>query len=190
MLSIIILVDTAGRDPSESLAHDVEVLANSLHSEYVRRSEKEALQIDDIIFYQNAIAEQSRPIYGPRLGNAKSEFNWTLIWIIAELLKLSDDITTRVKNLGSPRGDSNKRQRFSSELQDVLRDSTSATSTRRICALQLVPFVEPKLDPETKISFFKRLVPSITDDHASVSSWTMVALARYVPLISGSTASG
>ncbi|OGE53232.1 hypothetical protein PENARI_c008G12144 [Penicillium arizonense] len=185
MLSIIILVDTAGRDPSESLAHDVEVLANSLHSEYVRRSEKEALQIDDIIFYQNAIAEQSRPIYGPRLGNAKSEFNWTLIWIIAELLKLSDDINTRVKNLGSPRGDSNKRQRFSSELQDVLRDSTSATSTRRICALQLVPFVEPKLDPETKISFFKRLVPSITDDHASVSSWTMVALAS---IASGTTA--
>jgi ataxia telangiectasia mutated family protein len=190
MLSMIILVDTARRDPSESLAHDVKVLANSLHSEYVRRSEKEALQIDDIIFYQNTIAEQSRPIYGPRLGNAKSEFNWTLIWIIAELLKLSEDINTRVKDLGSPRGNSNKRQRFSSELQDVLRDSISATSTRRICALQLVPFLEPKLDAETKISFFKRLVLNITDDHASVSSWTMVALARYVPLISGSTASG
>jgi ataxia telangiectasia mutated family protein len=189
MLSMIILVDTAWRDPSESLAHDVKGLANSLHSEYVRRSEKEALQIDDIIFHKNVNTKQSRPIYGPRLGNTKSEFNWTLIWIIAELLKLSEDINTRVKNIGSPRGDSNKRQRFSSELQDVLRDSISTTSTRRICALQLVPFLEPKLNAETKISFFKQLILNITDDHASVSSWTMVALARYLHLVFKFTAS-
>ncbi|KAJ5424194.1 PIK-related kinase FATC [Penicillium cf. griseofulvum] len=174
MLSVIVLVDTARKDPSESLAHDIEGLASALHSEYVRRSEKEILQIDETILYQYE-ACRSRPVYGPRLGTARSEHNWTVLWLIAELLKLSEDINTRIKSLSAREG-SSKRQRFSSEIQDIFRDSVSATGTRRLCALQLVPFLESEVDIETKEPFFKQLASNISDGDGAVSSWTMVAL--------------
>jgi ataxia telangiectasia mutated family protein len=178
MLSMIVLEDSVRKDPSDSLAHDIEGLANTLHAEYVRRSEKDVLQVDETTLYQNE-ACQSRPIYGPRLGTARSEHNWTIIWLIAGLRKLAEDINTRIKS-GSARDGSIKRQRFSSEIQDIFRDSVSATGTTRICALQLIPFLESEVDSETKQSFFKQLILSISDGNAAVSSWTMVALTRYV----------
>ncbi|KAJ5782365.1 hypothetical protein N7457_004139, partial [Penicillium paradoxum] len=174
VLLMVVLADTARKDPSESLAHDAEGLADMLHSEYVRRPEKEILQIDETTLYQNE-ACQSRPIYGPRLGLARSEHNWTIIWLIAELHKLSEDINTHIRS-GLPREGSNKRQRFSSEIQDIVRDSVSATSTKRICALQLIPFLESEIEVETKESFFKQLVLNISDPNGAVSSWTMIAL--------------
>ncbi|QQK44000.1 PIK-related kinase, FATC [Penicillium digitatum] len=176
MLSMIVLVDTARKEPSESLAFDIEGLASTLHSEYVRRSEKEILQIDETMLYQNE-ACQNRPVYGPCLGTARSEQNWTVLWLIAELLKLSDGIHNRIKS-GSTREGSNKRQRFSSEIRDVFRDSVSATGIRRICALQLIPFLESEIDIETKEPFFKQLVLNVSGGNGAVSSWTMVALTR------------
>lgn len=176
MLSMIVLVDTARKDPSESLAHDIEALASTLHSEHVKRAEKEVLQIDETTLYHNE-ACRSRPVYGPCLGAARSEHNWTVLWLTAELLKLSDGIHARIKS-ESVRECSNKRQRFSSEIQDVFRDSVSATGTRRICALQLIPFLESEVDIETKESFFKQLVLNVSDGNDAVSSWTMVALTR------------
>ncbi|KAJ6184784.1 PIK-related kinase FATC [Penicillium mononematosum] len=176
MLSMVVLVDTARKDPSESLAHDIEALASTLHSEYVKRAEKEILQIDETTLYHNE-ACRSRPVYGPCLGTARSEHNWTVLWLIAELLKLSDGIHTRIKSESeSVREGSNKRQRFSSEIQDVFRDSVSATGTRRICALQLIPFLESEVDIETKESFLKQLFLNVSDGNDAVSSWTMVAL--------------
>lgn len=176
MLSMIVLVNTAQKAPSESLAHDIEGLASTLHSEYVRRPEKEILQIDETTLYHNE-ACRSRPVYGPCLGIARSEHNWTVLWLIAELLKLSEGI--HIKS-GSAREGSSKRQRFSSEIQDVFRDSVSATGTRRICALQLIPFLESEVDIETKEPFFKQLVLNVSDGNDAVSSWTMVALTGYV----------
>lgn len=178
MLSMIVFVDTARKDPSESLAHDIEGLASTLHSEYVRRAEKEIMQIDETTLYHNE-ACRTRPVYGPCFGTARSEHNWTVLWLIAELLKLSECIHTRVKS-GSAREASSKRQRFSSEIQDVFRDSVSATGTKRICALQLIPFLESEVDIETKEPFFKQLVLNISGGNGAVSSWTMVALTRYV----------
>jgi ataxia telangiectasia mutated family protein len=184
MLSMIVLVDAAHKDPSESLAHDIEELANMLHSEYVKRSAKEVLQIDETILFQKNDAACQRPVYGPRLGTPRSEYNWTVIWMIAELLKLSEYINNRIKAAESREG-SNKRQRFNSEIQDIFRDSISATGTRRICALQLVPFLEPEIDIENKEAYLKRLILSISDDNSTVSSWTMVALTS---IASGTTA--
>jgi ataxia telangiectasia mutated family protein len=178
MLSMIVLADTARKDPSESLAHDIEGLASTIHSEYVRRSEKEILQIDETTLYQYE-ACRSRPVYGPRLGTVRSEHNWTVLWLIAELLKLSEGIHTRIKSLSAREG-SSKRPRFSSDIQDIFRDSISATGTRRLCALQLIPFLESEIDIETKEPFFKQLTLNISDGDGAVSSWTMLALTRYV----------
>lgn len=177
MLTRIMLLDVAQRNPTETLAHEIEEMATMLHAEYVKNPAKEVLQIDETVFYQNDSA-CSKPVYGPRLGNSRSEYNWTLIWMITELLKLSQDINDRIKTTESGEA-SNKRPRFKSEIQDIFRDSVSATGTRRICALQLIPFLESELDIETKETFLKRLILGISDDNSAMSSWTMVALTRY-----------
>ncbi|KAJ5339579.1 hypothetical protein N7452_006307 [Penicillium brevicompactum] len=173
-LSVVILVDVAQKNPTKALALEIEQLAGILHSDYVKHSAKDVLQIDEVVFFQNDTAFQM-PVYGPRLGAARSEYNWTLVWMIAELLKLSTDISERVKPTES-RQDPIKKQRLKSEIQDIFRDSVSAAETRRTCALQLIPFLELELDVETKATFLKQLVLNISDDNGTVSSWTMVAL--------------
>ncbi|KAJ5587425.1 uncharacterized protein N7459_003190 [Penicillium hispanicum] len=175
MLCMVVLVHAARNDPSESLARLIEGLTESLFSEYVKRSEKELLQIDETVFYKTSV-NQHRPIYGPRLGNTRSEHSWTVIWAIANLLKLSEDVAMCTLQHNSTHEASNKRQRFSSGIDDVLRDAVSATGSQRICALQLIPFLENEIELERKESLALRLVPHILDDNSAVSSWTMIAL--------------
>jgi ataxia telangiectasia mutated family protein len=175
----VVLADAARKDLSESLERSIEGLTHSLHAEYVRRPEKELLQVDDVVFH-GVTEMKNRPLYGPRLGSSRSELNWSLIWVIANLLKLSEDVSARTADRNSLREASGKRQRLNSGIEDVFRDAASATGARRICALQLLPFLERTIDVDRKESFLRRLTPNIIDDNGAISSWTMIALARFV----------
>jgi ataxia telangiectasia mutated family protein len=175
----VVLADAARKDRSESLERTIEGLTHSLHAEYVRRPEKELLQVDDVVFHE-VTEMKNRPLYGPRLGSSRSEQNWSLIWVIANLLKLSEDVSARTADRNSLREASGKRQRLNSGIEDVFRDAASATGARRICALQLLPFLERTIDVDRKESFLRRLTPNIIDDNGAISSWTMIALARSV----------
>ncbi|KAJ5893828.1 hypothetical protein N7495_005519 [Penicillium taxi] len=179
MLCIVVLVDTCRTNASELLNSSVEGLVNFLLSDIVKRSEKELLQIDDAIFYKSSF-NQNRLLFGPRLGSSRSEQNWTILWAISSLLKMSEHVTgtpSEPSDTESTNEGHNKRQRLSSAIEDVFRDAVSATGTRRICALQLVPFLESEMKIERKNLLIERLVPSIVDDNGSISSWTMIALA-------------
>lgn len=182
MLSIVILAD-AKKNPSESLAESVAELTFSIHSEYTRRPEKELLQVDETVFL-NAAANELRPIYGPRLGNHRSETNWTTVWVIARLLELSEAITSEVAKPEFKR-ETSKRQRLNSGIDDVFRDAISGAGAQRICALQIVPFLESQVDVEKKGSLLQRLAPSVLDDNPVVSSWSMLAAARFVTATDG-----
>lgn len=181
MLSTIVLADAARREPSESLSHLIESLMGTLYSEYIKRPEKEILQVDELVFNHKISANIDRVITGPLLGNAKSEHNWSLVWVISCLLKLLEDIAARLSTPQVREEVSNKKQRFTSEIGDVLRDSFSSLGTKRICALQLIPIlIEGQADIDTKALLLQRLTPSILDDNGTVSSWTMVAISRFV----------
>lgn len=175
----VLLADAARRNPSESLERSIEGLTSSLLSEYVRRPEKELLQVDDVVFHE-AEEMENRPLYGPRLGHSRSEHNWSLIWVIASFLKLSEDISAHPTDQDSLREASGKRRRLNSGIEDIFIDAISATGARKICALQLVPFLERTMNLERKESFVRRLTPNIIDDNSPISSWTMIALARFV----------
>ncbi|KAJ5160097.1 uncharacterized protein N7482_007101 [Penicillium canariense] len=175
MLCMVILADTAHKQPSEALSCLIEGLTSSLQSEYVKRSEKDLLQVDETIFYKKG-GRKGRPIYGPHLGNPRSECSWTVIWAIANLLKLSETVAVHQSGHAMSREVSSKRQRFTSGIDDVFRDAVSGVGARRICALQMIPFLEGEIDVDKMESFVKRLVPSILDDNSAISSWTMIAL--------------
>lgn len=178
MLSTVVLADTTSSKCSDSSIRSIEGLAESLHSEYVKRSEKDLLQIDEAVFAQPTL-DNDWPTYGPRIGNARSEHNWTVLWVIAALLKFLQKAT--IQEPSSEQGDElpRKRQRINSMVDDVLRDSLSATGTRRICALQLIPFLESTIELGGKEALTRRLVPNILDDNPAIASWTMTALSRY-----------
>lgn len=185
-LCIIFLGDSARTDPSESLADLVESLMNTLYSEYTKRPEKEILQLDELIFFQGELMQLTKPIIRPRLGNARSEHNWTAIWAMASLLQLAEDITLRLSAPQAQHEVPNKRQRLTSVTNDIFRDSFSSSGLKKLCALQLIPFVvRGCTDLDSTASLLQRLIPNINDDNASVSSWTMVAIARYVYVYSG-----
>ncbi|KAJ6037034.1 hypothetical protein N7540_001313 [Penicillium herquei] len=175
MLCTVVLIDSVGSAPSKSLIRSVDGLADSLHSEYVRRAEKDLLQIDDIDFVQPK-ADSTRSVYCPRLGNSRSEHSWTILWVIASLVKLSESASNQAQGSESGRESLHKRQRVDSGIEEIFRDATSASGTRRICALQLIPFLESAIDVERKETLARRLVPNILDDNAVSASWTMIAL--------------
>ncbi|KAJ6144853.1 hypothetical protein N7470_008748 [Penicillium chermesinum] len=166
MLCTVILTDGVER-PTEMLSHAVAGLAETMQMEYIRRAEKELLNIDEVIFYQRA-SRNCQPIYGPRLGSPRSEHIWTVIWVMSTLLKLSDSMTRKL-----------------SAIDDIIRDAISAPGARQICALQLIPFLEHTLDSVTKESLVRQLIPNIVDDSNTIASWSMIALTS---IASGSDA--
>lgn len=181
MLCLITFADAAQKSPSEPLIRSIEGLAGSIQSEYVKRSDRELLQADETVFYQKA-GQGNVPVYGPRLGNTRSEHNWTAIWALANLLILTEKAVVRESDHAVPNELPSKRQRLTSAVDDVFRDAISGTGAHRICALQMVPFLEAEVDIETKVAFVQRAIPSILDDNSTISTWTMIALTRWVGL--------
>ena len=180
MLCTVILGDTVARNPSESLSQLIEGIVDTLYLEYTKRPEKEFLQIDELVFYSKTLSSQTDGmIIGPKLGNTKSEHNWTLIWAISCLLQLQEEINTRLSTSHVLHEASIKKQRLNSATGDIIRDSFSTYGTRKVCALQITTFLNKKMDTDIKSMLLERLIPDILDDNGAVASWTMVVISRF-----------
>lgn len=180
MLCTVILADAAQRNPSELLSQLIEGIADTLCLEYTKRPEKELLQIEELVFYSKTLSSQTdRMIIGPKLGNTKSEHNWTLIWAISCLLQLQEHITTRLSTSQALHEMSIKKQRLNSATGDIIRDSFSNYGTRKVCALQITTFLNNKMDIDTKSMLLERLISDILDDNSAVASWTMILISRF-----------
>ncbi|KAH8427206.1 DNA-binding protein kinase TEL1 [Aspergillus melleus] len=178
MLCMVIIIDTARREPSELLTQLIDNLVDTLYSEYIRRPEKDSLQIDELTFYQKASSQEQKFLIGPRREMPRSEHNWTIVWAIAKLMEMSEEVISRLALLRTANETSSKKQRLTSMIQDVFRDSTTSSGATRVCALQLIPFlVQGKVGADSKELLLRRLIPCILDDSSTISSWTMVAIA-------------
>jgi ataxia telangiectasia mutated family protein len=178
MLCMDLLRDRAQFSPVESTVELLEGLVDVLLAEYLRRPEREVLQMDDLVFYQGACPESDWQVFGPRLGNTRSEHNWTVLWVIASLLTILDDISGLPPAVSAVDDMPSKRPRLLSRIDDVVRDCVSSSGTRKACALQLLPFLEHQISIESKASLVERLAVNIMDDNALLASWTMLAISR------------
>ncbi|KAL1966845.1 hypothetical protein VTN77DRAFT_3810 [Rasamsonia byssochlamydoides] len=177
MLCMDLLRNSAQFSSAESTIESLEGLVDVLLSEYVKRPEREVLQIDDLVFYQSPCPERDWQIFGPRLGNPRSEHNWTVVWAIACLLAILDDISGRSTAVSAVDDMPNKKPRLLSRIDDIVRDCISSSGTRKACALQLLSFLEHRISIESKAFLLERLTVSIMDDNASVASWTLLAIS-------------
>ncbi|KAI7976770.1 hypothetical protein EIK77_010001 [Talaromyces pinophilus] len=163
--------------PDASL-QPLEDLLETLENEYTRRPEKEQMQIDDLIFYQNDIISPRLCLFGPRLGSPRSEHNWTLIWTISSLIGILDKASGHKSNYAGNELASNKRPRLSSRTDDVSRECFTSTGARKGYCLQLLSFLGGRMSVEEKASILNRLAGSIVDDSPSTSNWTLLAVSK------------
>ncbi|GAQ42611.1 DNA-binding protein kinase TEL1 [Aspergillus tubingensis] len=178
MLCAVILIDANRRDPSELIARVIEELLETLYTEYTKRSEKEILQLDELMFHHSGSEQQQEYSAWPRFEGARSEPNWTTLWIIAKFLELAEELRDQSLLYPTSGEAATKRQRLASHIEDIFRDSTVSSGMRRLYALQLIPFLPRSYaTTESKLSLLERLLPHIMDDNATTASWTMVAIA-------------
>ncbi|KAL4904800.1 hypothetical protein BDW74DRAFT_178375 [Aspergillus multicolor] len=176
MMVVLFLTDETRRNPDETLLAAIDGLIITLQRQYFRRPEKDILQVDELVFDTKS---PGRHTLWPRLESARSDHNWTVVWVMARLLELSEELATRL--LSPPPGEDetpSKKQRLTSKIDDVFRDSAGSFGIRRICALQLIPFLPNHYTCiESKEALLERLITNIHDDNATASSWTMIAIA-------------
>ncbi|KAL4930851.1 DNA-binding protein kinase TEL1 [Aspergillus undulatus] len=178
MLVVTILTDGVRRNPAETSTATIDELMHSLQREYSRRPEKDILQVDELVFEASHQTMTGKFHLWPRQESPRSEHNWTVVWAIARLMELSEALALRLSPSPARGETPTKKQRLESKIDDVFRDSVRSFGTRRICALQLIPFLPNYYTSvEPKISLLERLIPSIHDDNTAISSWTMIAIA-------------
>ncbi|WEW61049.1 Serine/threonine-protein kinase tel1 [Emydomyces testavorans] len=154
-------------------------LVEQIHQTYTRLSEKDILQLDDLIFmFDSTSIPMSIKFMAPRLASSKSVQHWVTLSTIATLSKLVDDLYLIPNHSGADK-ESNKRQQLLSRIDDIFRDASSSIGVYRLCALQLIPFIicQVNVDPERVSSLLQLLTLSILDENSTISSWTMIAIA-------------
>ncbi|KAB8257948.1 Serine/threonine-protein kinase tel1 [Aspergillus pseudonomiae] len=178
MLCIVLLTAATRQEPSELLNRSIENLLDSLYTEYIKRPEKDILQVDELVFHQKTSAAVDKILIWPRLESGRSEHNWTVIWAIANLVDLSEEITARLSSSRTSSETLNKRQRLTSMVDEIHRDCASSSGARRICALQLIPLLpRHHASDDSKSSLLLRLIPNILDDNGILASWTMITIS-------------
>ncbi|GMF77189.1 unnamed protein product [Aspergillus oryzae] len=181
MLCIVLLTAATRQEPSELLSRYTEDLLGALYKEYIKRPEKDILQVDELVFHQKTSAAVDKILIWPRLESGKSEHNWTVIWAIANLVDLSEEITARSSSPRTSTETLNKRQRLTSMVDEIHRDCASSSGARRVCALQLIPLIpRHHASVDSKSSLLLRLLPNILDENGILASWTMITIARAI----------
>ncbi|KAE8377319.1 Serine/threonine-protein kinase tel1 [Aspergillus bertholletiae] len=161
MICTILLASATRQEPSELLNRSIADLLDALYTEYIKRPEKDILQIDELVFHQKTSAAVAKILIWPRLESGRSEHNWTVIWAIANLVDLSEEIAARL-----------------SLRHEIHHDCASSSGARRVCALQLIPLLpRHHASDDSKSSLLLRLIPNILDDNGVLASWTMITIA-------------
>lgn len=176
-------------DSSAGLLSQVEDLMDVLWGEYSQRNHRSRLRLDDLTFSSMRPMSQyfSTNTFAMRSFAQGAERRWALIEVMSRLecifLRHSSDHSQRpATESEQPR----KKLRVvgnSSRIHQVLRSSDVSS---KLTALQLVPFFLPLSGPaeEEILSVLEDLVPMIGDKQGLLSSWAMIACARYALPIS------
>lgn len=182
LITMILCMDLLRNNPQllfpQGSLQPLEDFLETLETEYTRRPEKEQIQIDDLVFYQDNPSSQHLSLFGPRLGSSRSEHNWTLIWTISALIGILDKASVDKSNSAVNELASNKRPRLSSRTDDISRECFTSTGPRKGYCLQLLSFLGGRTSVEEKASLLSRLAASIVDDNPSTSNWTLLAISK------------
>ncbi|ROW12568.1 hypothetical protein VMCG_00075 [Cytospora schulzeri] len=176
-------------DSSVALLSQVEdLLDDVLWGEYSQRNHRSRLRLDDLTFSSiTTLSEHfSTRIFAIRPFVQDAERRWALLEVMSRL----EDIVLRHTRSNSQRPSTEeeqprKKQRVAGSSNRLHQKLTSSDVAIKLTALQLIPFFLSISNPEEEelLSVVEDLIPMIGDKQGLLSSWAMIACARYDSLI-------
>lgn len=187
MYAIHLFLDNLTRESAEDPPiRELEDLLDVLWSEYSKREDRGRLLVDDLTFTGSALpTDHARTgVFSLRPYNQAAEQNWALMEIMAILEALYSRNSKRA-NLhrdGEAEEQPRKRRRTVDDTRGVMKNITSLDPGVRLTALQLLPFIfqHKQFSTEEVAETLDVLSGLISDKQPLVSSWAMLACARYV----------
>ncbi|KAI9851515.1 MAG: Serine/threonine-protein kinase tel1 [Thelocarpon superellum] len=161
------------------LASDLEALLELLHTDYVKRLDREQLLLDDVgLDVARPVSGFHNPLHLPIMylqSPSRSEQAWVILHIMAVLAVLLDI-------RGSPSADSDapaKRRRMNPHVDDLLHGGLRLGPSPSLCSLQIVPFLMQAriFGVEELHTLTEQLMSAVRDDNSTISSWATLALS-------------
>ncbi|RPA92726.1 hypothetical protein L873DRAFT_1708634, partial [Choiromyces venosus 120613-1] len=174
-----------GEGRSRTLRRKVEALSEALFVECSGRADRDQLQLDDLVFpsplktFDAEITPLGLQAFCLRKGNQKAEMNWIVPQLMATVVNLLDKSgENRVGSNGkAPEEDRNKRLKVSKNFEELMRNARSMITSRKLCALQTLPFLVHQRDMESEDCAFSK---SASDpSHRPVWNQIWQLCARY-----------
>jgi serine-protein kinase ATM len=186
LITLVLSRDTITALPKTNLRDDVHSSLSNLFeivaAEYSRRNDRDILQLDEIQF-TNDLRQQVMSLdhFCIRAERTRGTFNWATISAIA-FLALTVDRLNQMAQKGRANETPTKRRKLANGVDDMLRESISASTMIRIRALQTIPFLlnESPAVSENCITFIAQFTKQILDEDPTIASWTMIAISRQV----------
>lgn len=180
------------RADGEALRRGVEDLFESLCAEYIARSDREILHLDDVAFPSptdqpgHTIPHTLRSIaLRHNAQNSRSEEVWAIPSLIARLVEMLDASSDLGKSASvhvEAGGTRKKRQRMYSRFAEVMRFVRSNNSSRKLLALQVISFLADLkgIDEAQFPSIMQDVLEASSDDNPSITAWSLVSFGRCV----------
>lgn len=176
VLSSDIIQALPNTNPSDDVRSSLSNLLEVMSNEYSRRSERDILQLDEISFTSDRMHQAMSLInFRIRAEQTRGTFKWATISVLTSLA-LTVDRFSRGKTNETP----SKRRKLTNSVDEVLRQSISASPLEKIRALQIINLL---LSSSTDISdMFLSLIVQFTnqilDEDCTIAAWTMVSVSR------------
>lgn len=172
-------------DPAAALLQQLEELLDELWGEYSSRNPRARLQLDDVTFssLKASTGHFSTGLFALKPFRQHAERRWAFVEVMSRLefifLQHSKCNSQRLMTEDSqPR----KRQRRAGGANRIHQKMLSSDAATKLTSLQLLPFFLPvsNLDQDEILTVMEDLLPMIGDKQGLLSSWAMIACARYV----------
>jgi serine-protein kinase ATM len=172
-------------DPAAALLQQLEELLDELWAEYSSRNPRAHLQLDDVSFssLKDSYGQFATDVFALKPFKQPAERRWAFVAVMSRLeFVFLQHSKSNSQRLPAEDSQPRKRQRRAGGSNRIHQKLLSSDATIKLTALHLLPFFLPlsHFDQEEILTLMEDLLPMISDKHGTLSSWAMVACARYV----------
>lgn len=171
--------------PVGALLGELEDLLDNLWTEYSQRSSQTRLRLEDIMFSSLVVPNGHfrTDLFTLRPFNQDAERRWALL----DNMSLLESIFLRhtgadLQRLDTQDEQPRKKQRLAGSSHRLHQKMITSNAAVKLTALQLTSFLLPRSGASEIdiVATVDDLIPIISDKQGALSSWAMIACARYV----------